>query len=192
MNNIEKIEVKPNQYVWVDKDAEVEKGDLCYDPTTDNGVYSTVLRTAPDSYWNKQKLPKIIAASPELNLEEVPSYVEWLANKEYPVIQLSMGCFDDHNEELREAFIEGYQTAEKELQTEQRVKDLEKRLYDCSKTNADLIGKINELPTWEDVRKAIEMSRNFIKITMEDGYDEYLHTEEEIIEQLKQEKNEQL
>lgn len=48
-----------------------------------------------------------------------------------------------------------YLPLEKE-QVDSRVKDLEKRLFNCSKDNADLMAKLQNIPTYDDVRKSIE------------------------------------
>jgi hypothetical protein len=160
--NIEKIEIK-GHYVWVDKDAEIKEGDWMIRPN-ENPILVT-----SDFWWDfGVKYHKIIAASPELNLEGVPTYVEWLAEenmKQYDWVEDIDG---------RGCFIKGYQTAEKEL------------------------------PTWDDVRKAIELAR----LIKEDGSVEdsftaedisgctevctygwsFKHSEKEIIEQLKQSK----
>ena len=131
--NIEKIQIN-GHYVWVDKDAEIKEGEWFYNPF--QGIVSV------DS--NSDGCIKIIAASPKLNLEGVPTYVEWLAERET--------ISNEFNSE--KSFIKGYQTAEKEL------------------------------PTWDDVRKAIELVRPV-------GFPQSLwdKTTEEVIEQLKQSKN---
>lgn len=41
-------------------------------------------------------------------------------------------------------------------QVDSRVKDLEGRLFNCSKDNADLMAKLQNIPTYDDVRKSIE------------------------------------
>jgi hypothetical protein len=99
--NIEKVEIKPNQYVWVDKDVEATPDDI----KKGKGRY----------YKNEDIMCKIIAASPELNLEGVPTYVEWLAEQSYPISEV----WNYEQSLIRKlAFIRGYQTAEKELFTE--------------------------------------------------------------------------
>lgn len=62
---MEKIEINHNQYVWVDKDAEIKTGDFFL--TDDNRIEIN----APD--WRAREWHrKIIAASSELNLNGVP------------------------------------------------------------------------------------------------------------------------
>lgn len=52
-------------------------------------------------------------------------------------------------------FVNTAREMEKE-QVDSRVKDLEKRLFNCSKDNADLMAKLQNIPTYDDVRKSIE------------------------------------
>jgi hypothetical protein len=174
--NIEKIEIN-GHYVWVDKDAEIKEGDYVYVNCSEikvteicqvSGYYNEQFLFKHNSQIHMDYCKKIIAASPELKLEGVPTYVEWLAEenmKQYDWVEDIDG---------RGCFIKGYQTAEKEL------------------------------PTWDDVRKAIELAR----LIKEDGSVEdsftaedisgctevctygwsFKHSEKEIIEQLKQSK----
>lgn len=59
--NIEKIEVNPRQYVWVDKDAEIKEGDF---------VLSKLFVIVKfGKKYTKSLYKKIIEASPELNLK---------------------------------------------------------------------------------------------------------------------------
>ena len=130
--NIEKVEIKPNQYVWVDKDAEINNNSYGIDKNNilceyaddflymfDNAGIIKISITAESIKCREIK--KIIAASPELNLEGVPLYVELLAEQEYPTASfgLSVEC-----ERERKAFIKGYQKAEKELFTEEEVREV--------------------------------------------------------------------
>ena len=74
--NIKKIEVN-NYFVWVDTEEEIEKGDfIC---AWELGVKDTpnwiILKSKrPELDNTVDKTYKIIAASPELNLEDVPAY----------------------------------------------------------------------------------------------------------------------
>lgn len=145
---IEKIEVKPNQYIWVDKSIQASVT-LFYDKE-------------PKTYSGN-----LVAASPGLNLD-VPTYIEYLAEQMYPKIAVKVDntLTIDSNALIRLGFIKGYQTAEKELFTE------------------------------EEVRKAIELTKSsaFVK-RIHNSYvpDELLDdvdfdSTEQIIGQLKQEK----
>ena len=155
MENIDKIEVN-GYHVWVDKDMEIEKGKTFL--TRDNDIH----KNYGYNYGNRV----IIAASTELGLKEVPTYVEYLA-EQYAVSKSSADVFKQAH---KTDFINGFQTAEKELFTE------------------------------EDVRKAIELTKSsaFVKrIHNSHVPDELLDdvdfdSTEQIIEQLKQEKNERI
>jgi hypothetical protein len=107
--NIEKIEIKPNQYVWVDKDVEATPDDI----KEGKGRY----------YKNEDIMCKIIAASPELHLKGVPTYVEWLA-KDYANNSAVTNYEEGINVGKYQGFIKGYQTAEKELFTEEEVREV--------------------------------------------------------------------
>lgn len=140
--NIKKIEIKPNQYVWVDKSQQASIT-LFYgkEPITYSG--------------------KLIAASSELNLD-VPTYVEWLAyNHASQKLKRPITIYKHLQQNVAEyvSFTEGYQTAEKKLFTE------------------------------EEVRKAIELSK---KCSVKSDGVYFSYTENEIIEQLKKDKNERL
>lgn len=59
--SIEKIEVNPKQYVWVDKDEEIKEGDF---------VLSKLFVIVKfGKKYTKSPYKKIIEASPELNLK---------------------------------------------------------------------------------------------------------------------------
>lgn len=145
--DIEKIEIKPNQYVWVDKDAEIKEGYTIDDKNNIVKVDKKFIFNCDHEfkiYWYK-----IIAASPELNLKGVPTYIEWLALKDFKNVDDGFTSFTDRTA----GFISGYQTA------------------------------IEELPTWNDVKKAIEMARSYdLKNVLS------YNNSEEIINQLKQQK----
>ena len=134
--NIEKIKINKH-YVWVDKDAEIKLNDYYF------SKISNIIFRRKYGHWienyDKKIYQKIIAASLELKLEGVPSYAEWLAVKEYPITKggsmLMPSSFDLDQSNRQSGFIKGYQTAEKELFTE------------------------------DDLRKAIEMARFGGKIT---------------------------
>jgi hypothetical protein len=119
MSNIEKIAVN-GDYIWVDKDAEIKEGELCIDG------YMNILPFADLSElglgYDKNTIHKIIAASTELNLKGIPTYVEWLALQKIKEISskqfLSLGTLAN----IGDGFIIGYQTAEKELFTEDDVR----------------------------------------------------------------------
>lgn len=70
--NIEKIEIN-GHYVWVDVNAEIKEGDWIIRPN-ENPILVI------DKFWWDfgVKYDKIIAASPELNLEGVKSFEEYL------------------------------------------------------------------------------------------------------------------
>jgi hypothetical protein len=164
--NIEKIEIN-GHYVWADKDAEIDFNEYYISCFSGKILQRTKKMDIVEVMDNK-----IIAASPELNLEGVPTYVEWLAEQEYReypnnpkdkpewYYNRDINCF-----KKRKVFVKGYRAAEKELYTE------------------------------DDVRKAIEMARdqywdvdNRGFSTQTDGDWSFKHSEEEIIEQLKQTK----
>lgn len=119
MNNIEKKQVN-GHYVWVDKDVETMTNTpigYCYNSLKSESDWEDkdiVLHQGTMPIYHFRGLQKIIAASPELNLEGVPSYVEWLAWKDE-----GRKCLDA--EFLRAKFIKGYQTAEKELFTKEDI-----------------------------------------------------------------------
>jgi hypothetical protein len=73
--NIEKLEIN-GYYVYIDKDAEI-KGD-CY--ALHLGVFGETEIVMANGKCKLDK--KIIAASPELNLEGMPTYVKLLSEKE--------------------------------------------------------------------------------------------------------------
>jgi hypothetical protein len=115
--NIEKIEIN-GHYVWVDKDAEIKEGDYVYVNCSEikvteicqvSGYYNEQFLFKHNSQIHMDYCKKIIAASPELNLEGVPTYVEWLARKEFPNNGTQESGY------LAGGFVIGYQTAEKEL-----------------------------------------------------------------------------
>lgn len=165
--NIKKIEVN-GHYVWVDKDAEIKEGDWYI--TFTNGSIMGEPRKCEDSSYIFSYCAKIIAASPELNPEGVPTYVEWLGTQRAIERRWDPKSLETRRvaNEIIEGVKFGYQAAEKELS--------ESKWNEGYKTAIEVI---NTLPTWDDVRKAIEMAR--------EGYSS-IHTEEEIIEQLKQSK----
>ena len=177
--NIEKIAVN-GHYVLVNKDVEIKEGDMCV-----NIAHSVVVKPT-DLEWansNSDNLKVIIAASPELNLEDVPTYVEWLANKtlyeKYPYHPPQDSGY------WKDMFKEGYQTRDEELLGDDMCH------HECPSCNircncsTQPCSCCNEpQPTWEDVRKVIEIARDIDY----NGNNDYSYTEEEIIEQLKQSK----
>ena len=163
MKNIEKIPVN-GHYVWVDKNAEIKEGEWFYNPF--QGIVSV------DS--NSDGCKKIVSASPELKLEGVSTYLEWLAEQEYPSFKRStpFGSKYEHiPKRRRSAFIKGYESAEKEQQIE--IDALKKTIQGYQEG-------IDSLPTWDDVRKIIDLARDY-----NDGW---IHSDEEIIEKIKQSK----
>lgn len=205
MNNFEKIAVN-GHYVWVDKEAEI------------TGDYIGWIGQTP--YINPKEKSvlnyKIIAASTELNLEGVPTYFEWLSIQEYPVIENAHPNINWDLLNKQEGFEKGYQTAEKEiLQAGYIIKkgdEINSFLSPILRTlnqeqieilRDNLIARTSKLPTWDDVRKAIELARLIKDNSCDDIFDvesisglteictygwREKHTTEEIIEQLKQEK----
>lgn len=74
----------------------------------------------------------------------------------------------------------------------EKAKQLEKEQINDktnTKPNYDFISGYKaaekELPTWDDIRRAIGLSRDLCREQHIDGYDEYTYSGEEIIEQLK-------
>jgi hypothetical protein len=119
--NIEKIKIRNNCYVWVDKDAEIEEAVWYYWCTT-----KTIQKSIKDSL---NRLPKkedgsfkILAASPELEIESIPDYVYWLAEQ---WIDENEHRWSNNTNELGNnygSFIKGYRTAEQEMFTEDDMK----------------------------------------------------------------------
>ena len=149
--NIEKIAVN-GHYVWVDKDAEIKEGDMCYlIPTSlfGGGIGKVNKNVIEDNGKNGMIFNKIIAADAGLELDGVPTYVEFLSN-EY---NKTFFDYDETDTKPNYDFISGYKAAEKEL------------------------------PTWADVRKAIQLAR-----VLENQGSMFKYSEAEIIEKLKQSK----
>ena len=159
--NIEKIAINGN-YVWVDKDVEIKEGDMCVD------IAHNVIVKPTDLEWansNSDNLKVIVAASPELNLEDVPSYVEYLATKKlYEKYPYHPPQDDGY---LKDMFKEGYESAEKEKSDELLTKYQEgmKKGLELSK----------ELFTEEDVIKAIVMSATSPTDNLMDRCDEIIN-----------------
>jgi hypothetical protein len=165
MNKIEKISINGN-YIWVDKNIQPVSG-WYYDNfikkirNTNGAEYEK----AKDITW------QIIAASPELSLESVPSYVEWLAEIETNIRIIKHKTPYQIARQYFDGFIKGYQESEKEL------------------------------PTWDDVRKAIELARTLIDDKCEFEVENILgssdntygikekYSQEEIVQQIKKSKN---
>jgi hypothetical protein len=123
--SIEKIEIN-GHYVWVDKDAEIKENTNTINQGLNgdwfwNSKYDAIARIGDITRFDF----KIIAASPELGLEGIPTYVEWLAKEE-------VGWWDKNDDQDAMNFIKGYQTAEKELYTED---DVRKAIEMAQKTN---------------------------------------------------------
>lgn len=128
--NIEKFEIKPGQYIWVDVNIVIKGCDFVYH-LSKGCIYE--IYSYSESNGNKSFIPKdefglptndemlitdvvkIIAASPELELEGVPDYVEWLAD-EYSKNKSSSSVFTEAH---KRDFIKGYKTAEQEMFTEE-------------------------------------------------------------------------
>ena len=203
--NIEKISVD-GHYVWVDNEIQPKNYDYQY-----SKEYGIQKCSSPSMNIYGVHYRKIIAASPELKLTDVPTYVKWLARREFP--------YDGTQESgyLAGGYIIGYQAAKKELldvddmkelivSQQLTIQSLQKRVGDLQDSNDkrqewltkakreagvedrksfdDVWKEMLNRPTWDDIRKAIEMSRD---IDYNDTND-YSYTEEEIIEQLKSEK----
>lgn len=112
MSKIEKIAVN-GHYVWVDKDAEIKEGDYCLH---NNIIKQAIGDTIP--FANKCS-EKIIAASPELELEGVPDWVEFQAT-EYASKRIELDPV--YSNGLYYGFLEGHRVARKELFTEDDVR----------------------------------------------------------------------
>ena len=122
---IKKIEVEPNQFIWVDLKAKIKEGDKVWwenPPEGENSQINTAVEVYDAVIFMDEseigaypdEVFKIVAASPELKLD-VPNYDEFLATKKLP----SWSTYTDNNPEgFVDAFIQGYQTAEKELSDE--------------------------------------------------------------------------
>jgi len=133
--NIEKIKIRDNCYVWVDK--YVEKTDIVYhlskgciyeihSYSESNGSKSFIPKDKFGLSMNDEMLitdvVKIIAASPELELEGIPDYVEWLAEQ---WIDANEHKWSNNTNEIGDnygSFIKGYKTAEQEMFTEDDMK----------------------------------------------------------------------
>lgn len=105
--NIEKIEIN-GYYVWIDKDEVVgwSYNGLCYN---DDGTIGK-----PNNLNSK----KIIAASSELELKGIPTYVDYLANNYCNSFEFNDCCGTTADVD----FAEGYKAAEKDLFTEDDVR----------------------------------------------------------------------
>jgi hypothetical protein len=169
MKNIEKIVVN-GHYVYVDKDAEIKEGDIVLEDLMNGNHLLMTIHTLNDI--DPEIQAKVVASSPELNLEGIPSYVEWLGINElklkwshlYVNGQLPKKPYPTNFENDLDKFMLGYYTA------------LEKELF-----------------TEEDMRKAIELTRKEIKVPYEINggnvmFDYCYYSDEEIIDLIKQSK----
>jgi hypothetical protein len=119
---IEKIQIGEH-FVWIDKKS--KKIGYVFDVAKNASPLFRNLITDEEIKEAQETEFKIVAASSELNLEDIPTYIQYLADN-YAI--------DKQNESNKyyislESFIAGHKTAEKEL------------------------------PTWDDVKKAIELAR---------------------------------
>jgi len=141
--NIKKITIN-GHYVWVDRDAKIKEGDLLiYDKKCIRNWDNTFNKPGMD--WNVLNTYKIIAVSPELNLEGVPSYVEYLAEHSSEVQEATYTT--QHKITYKHGFIDGYRRSEKELFTEDDVKtaiELAKKDY-LRYTEEQIIEHLKEL-----------------------------------------------
>lgn len=129
--NIEKIEIQPRKFVWVDKGIRGKSG-LNYNFGLKKVDSLGKDYTEHSTEWNY--CFKIIAASSELNLEGVPTYVKWLAEQEYSDEEIVMDV--DISESLKLAFIKGYKTTEQEMFTEDDLK----KAFACGKAYQSMYG----------------------------------------------------
>lgn len=184
--NIEKIEIQPGQYVWVDTEAEINENDFIL--TKDNRIVEVSYLLSSDL----EQASKIIAASPFLNLEGIPDYVEWLANQYWSK--------QPYNED---AFIKGYQAAEQEIKNDRWLSPIDtERKWQEEKLVEIFYHYPNASPAWqymnglihialesknkfteEDLNKAIELAR-----LREHIMGLFIYEPEQIIEQIKSEK----
>lgn len=122
MENIEKISVD-GYYVWVDKDAEIKVGDIVLEDLINGNYLIMTIHTLNDIDTEIQA--KIMAASPELKLKRIPTY-EALRALEYakPYVK---DIKDDEDYAwhggLIQGFKEGFNTAQKELFTEEDMRN---------------------------------------------------------------------
>ena len=148
--NIEKIAVN-GHYVWVDKDAEIKEGDMCYFIPTSlfNGEIGKVNKNViEDNGKYGMIFNKIVAADAELELQGIklkgiPTYVEFLSNEH----NKTYFDYDKTNTQPNYDFISGYKAAEKDLFTEDDVKEAIEiaRIYHIdSVTTFDIIQQIKE------------------------------------------------
>lgn len=79
--NIEKILVSGHS-VWVDKDAEINPPCFVAELLS-TGLYDMFQIDTANDVDTKTQI-RIVAASPKLNLEGVPTYLKWLAEQELP------------------------------------------------------------------------------------------------------------
>ena len=103
--NIDKIAVD-GHYVWVDEVVGWSYNGLCYN---DDGTIGK-----PNNLNSK----KIIAASSELELKGIPTYVDYLANNYCNSFEFNDCCGTTADVD----FAEGYKAAEKDLFTENDVR----------------------------------------------------------------------
>ena len=117
--NIDKIAVD-GHYVWVDEVVGWSYNGLCYN---DDGTIGK-----PNNLNSK----KIIAASSELELKGIPTYVDYLANNYCNSFEFNDCCGTTADVD----FAEGYKAAEKDLFTEDDVRKAielaQKECYDES------------------------------------------------------------
>lgn len=121
--NIQKIEINPNQYVWIDKNAEVKDKDvLLYNKKHIRNWDKTFNKPGMD--WNVLNTNKIIAASPELKLKGIPSYARYKALEYSKPIEKEVKSESDYDWCLGayQGFEAGYKVAEKDLFTEEDVR----------------------------------------------------------------------
>lgn len=138
--NIQKIEINPNQYVWVDINAEIKKNDWFF-PTTrqiaggntprkctgigTNAWNGNILSDDTDEKgYDLSNVAKIIAASPELKLKGIPSYARYKALEYSKLIEKEVKNESDYDWCLGayQGFEAGYKVAEKDLFTKEDVR----------------------------------------------------------------------
>jgi hypothetical protein len=139
--NIEKVQIKPEQYVWVERRPPMDSEYWIYGR---NNEWDTIITKNVLPLESYRKLHDvyayctIVAASPELGLD-VPTHVEWLAHK----IAFKKQKYNNREKDIyKNGIIKGYQTAEQEFPS---WEDVRKAISMARETEHDKIKSADEI-----------------------------------------------